>query len=366
MPATPTTNRQLDDSTVLRPATQRTRRGGVIRRVLRWLRNGAGALAVLLVAAIAAGQVQQHRLTRAHPAPGQMIDVGGHNLHVIRAGHGPTVVFENGPGGMALDWTLVQPQIARSASTFAYDRGGIAWSDPGPRPRDITTLVDELHHALHAADAPAPYVLVGHSFGGLVVRAFAYTYPDEVAGLVLLDAAHEDQLAMYPTAYADKYGKMTATMSRMRPVFAAANASGIPALLASRHPSAVADRLPDHVGRSRRAIGLVDGSQAAAVVDEMAALADGFASVRSIRRPLGDLPVVVVTRENVVGEEAGVPAGLEHEVHAAWLRMQRDLTTISTNSRLLVAKNSSHDIHLDRPDIVIDAVQSVLTQITAS
>lgn len=83
---------------------------------------------------------------------------------------------------MALDWAHVQPRIARQTGTFAHDWAGIAWSDPGPRPRDIKTLVDELHRALHAADAPAPHVLVGHSFGGLVVRAFAYTHPTRSPG----------------------------------------------------------------------------------------------------------------------------------------------------------------------------------------
>jgi pimeloyl-ACP methyl ester carboxylesterase len=344
------------------PRPPRWRRA--IRRGLRWLRNGSLAIVVILLAAAAVGQLQQARLQRAHPASGELIDVGGHRLHVIRSGGGPTIVLENGPGGMALDWTLVKNELADEVTTVAYDRAGTGWSEVGPRPRDVATLVEELHTALAASGSPAPYVLVGHSFGGLIVRAYAYTYPDEVAGLVLVDAAHEDQFDIYPAAYAAKADNLATAMGRLRGVYRAVTGSGIPALFANSFPDPVADRLPAEVATARRAVTLMDSSHATTATDEMVALADSLDHVRRIRRPLGDLPVVVIRHGRPIGEEAGVPAGLEEQVEAAWRRMQDDLATISTDSRLVVAEDSGHDIHLERPELVTDAILDVVGRAT--
>ena len=345
-----------------RPQPPRWRRA--VRRGRRWLRNGLLTIVVLLLAAAAVGQVQQVRLQRGHPAVGELIDVGGHRLHVIRSGDGPTVVFENGPGGMALDWTLVQNQLVDQVTTVAYDRAGMGWSEVGPRPRDVATIVEELHTALAASESPAPYVLVGHSYGGLIVRAYAYTYPDEVAGLVLVDAAHEDQFDIYPAAYAAKADNLAKTMGRLRGVYRAVTGSGIPALFAGSFPDPVADRLPTEAATARRAVTLMDSSHATTATDEMVALADSLDHVRRIRAPLGDLPVVVIRHGRTMGPEAGVPAGLEDEVEAAWGRMQDDLTTISTDSRLVVADGSGHDIHLERPELVTDAIRDVVARAT--
>jgi pimeloyl-ACP methyl ester carboxylesterase len=286
------------------------------------------------------------------------VQVGDHRLHVMRSGSGPTVVFENGPGGIGLDWSLVVPEVAGFASTVAYDRAGLGWSEPTEGPRDIATLVDELKSMLGATGAEPPYVLVGHSYGGLIVRAFAYTYPEDVAGLVLVDAAHEDQFDFYPEEYAAKGQNMGQMMARLRFVFRLANGSGIPALLNVSAP--IADKLPDEIGAARAAVGLMDSSQAVATTDEMAALLLSFDHVRSIREPLGDIPVRIITHGRAPGAEAGIPPGLEVEVEAAWHEMQRDLLNISADSRLEVASRSGHDIHVEQPEPVIDAIREIL------
>jgi pimeloyl-ACP methyl ester carboxylesterase len=371
---TPTATATPPSTASATPTTTRPdrRRGGSRRRrsagrVRRWARRGVLGLLVFLVAVTAAGQLQQFRLQRIHVAPGEQVDVGGHRLHVLRTGEdGPTVVFENGPGGMALDWAHVQPVIARETATFSYDRAGLGWSDAGPRPRDVSTLVDELHRGLEASGTRPPYVLVGHSFGGLLVRAYAATYPAEVAGLVLVDAAHEDQLRRYPEAYARKAGDLAEAMGRLRTVYGAVTASGVPALFAPWFPDPVAAKLPEQVAAARRAAPLLDASHATTVTDEMGALAEGFDQVRRLRRDLGDLPVVVIRHGDPLGADAGVPPGLEDEVEAAWRSMQDDLTTISAQGRLVVADGSGHDIHLERPDVVIDAIRDVVARIAAS
>lgn len=121
------------------------------------------------------------------------MDVGGYRLHVEIGGIGsPVVVLDAGLGGSSETWSEVFEPVSRFTSVVAYDRAGVGRSDPGPVPRTSSTIVGELHRLLQESGVPPPYVLVGHSFGGLNVRLFAHRYPDEVAGLVLVDATHED------------------------------------------------------------------------------------------------------------------------------------------------------------------------------
>ncbi len=129
---------------------------------------------------------------------GRMVDVGGYRLHINCAGRGnPTVVLIAGSGDFSFDWSLVQPDVSRVTRVCSYDRAGIAWSDPGPTPRTMRQDAYELHKLLGAARVKGPYVLVGHSIGGLIARVYAEQYPDEVAGVVLVDPTHEDTTLMY-------------------------------------------------------------------------------------------------------------------------------------------------------------------------
>jgi pimeloyl-ACP methyl ester carboxylesterase len=334
-----------------------------IRRLGRRVRNILLLIPPLLLVTVLAGQVQQIRLARAYPPSGEMVSLGQHRLHVIKAGEGPTVVFENGPGGVGLDWSLVASEVAKSAMAVSYDRAGLGWSEPTPGSRDILTLVEELKRMLDAIEATAPYVLVGHSYGGLIVRAFAYMHPEEVAGLVLVDAAHEDQLDYYPTEYAAKARDMGRMMARLRGVYRVVVGSGIPALLSSPQSGPGAGFLPDELLAARHAATQSDSSHAVASTDEMAALLVSLDQVRELRRPLGDIPVRIITHGRPPGREAGVPPGLEDEVEAAWLQMQRDLLSISDNSSLVTAEGSGHDIHLESPDVVIEAIDAVISEV---
>ena len=131
--------------------------------------------------------------TTSHPKPlGRLVDLGGHRLHVNCTGKGsPTVVVENGLGDFSLDWTLVQARVSAFTRICTYDRAGYAWSDAGPKPRTFAQLNLELRDALSKLGERGPFVLVGHSYGGPVMRNFAVIYPHDVAGMVLVDAAHE-------------------------------------------------------------------------------------------------------------------------------------------------------------------------------
>src|SRR4051812_29797454 len=135
--------------------------------------------------------------------PGQLFDVGGHRLHLHCLGaSGPAVVFDAALGASSISWTYVAPQVATFALACMFDRAGFAWSEAGPLPRSTPRIVEELRALLVAAGINPPYVLVGHSFGGLTARLFLHRYPREVAGLVLLDPAYPEDWATPSAAHA--------------------------------------------------------------------------------------------------------------------------------------------------------------------
>jgi pimeloyl-ACP methyl ester carboxylesterase len=131
--------------------------------------------------------------SRNHPPPGRLVDVGGYSLHISCLGNGtPTVILDALFPGTVSNWAWVQPEIAKTTRVCADDRAGLGWSDSGPMPRDAVQHAAELRTLLANAGVTGPYVLVGHSLGGLSVRMFADRYPDEVAGMVLVEASNPD------------------------------------------------------------------------------------------------------------------------------------------------------------------------------
>ena len=138
------------------------------------------------------------------PAPGALFDVGGHKLHLTCTGQGsPTVILETGLGSTSSAWALVQPAVASSTRACAYDRAGVGWSEAGPEPRDARQISSELHALLQGAGEVGPYVLIGHSNGGLYSRMYASMHPTDVAGLVLIEATPSDLLVRLPATRAD-------------------------------------------------------------------------------------------------------------------------------------------------------------------
>jgi pimeloyl-ACP methyl ester carboxylesterase len=167
------------------------------------MKRPAGILAASLGAAVAAAAceaVLERRERRRFPPPGQLVDVGGYRLHLVVMGQdqaGPTVILDGGMVSFSSNWAWVQPEVAKVVRVVACDRAGLGWSDPGPRPRDAGQSARELHAALEGLGITGPYVLAGHSYGALTVRAFAALYPEDLAGMVLVDGSHPDQWARF-------------------------------------------------------------------------------------------------------------------------------------------------------------------------
>ena len=169
-------------------------------RSARWLLYPV--LAVLAIASVGGGYqtVRESLEAKAYPPPGQLIDVGGHRLHLYCTGSGsPTVVLEPGHGGSSSDFGWIAPAVARETRVCVYDRAGHGWSDATDGPQDAAHIAADLHTLLERAHVPGPYVLAGHSFGGLYVQSFAAQFPDQVAGMVLLDSTAPNPGPAQPT-----------------------------------------------------------------------------------------------------------------------------------------------------------------------
>jgi len=154
-------------------------------------------LSLIAVIGLLYEQQAEKRDRELYPPPGQLLDMGGYRLHLHCKGKGPTVVLEYGQQGSYTDWYRVQPQLAEFARVCVYDRGGYGWSDPSPKSRVPSVMADELHTLLHSAGAAPPYILVGHSFGGLNTLMFAHKFPTEIAGVVLVDASLPEMMSRF-------------------------------------------------------------------------------------------------------------------------------------------------------------------------
>src|SRR5215210_2172739 len=164
------------------------------RRLLRRIGKALLWLVVALLVLAVAGAIYQAIATklaeRAYPPPGEMVDVGGYSLHINCVGQGsPTVVLDAGSGGFSAQWVRVQREVSGTTRVCSYDRAGMGWSEMGPDPRDARQITSELHTLLNKAGIEGPFVLVGHSFGGMYMQTYAARYPDEVEGVALVDSS---------------------------------------------------------------------------------------------------------------------------------------------------------------------------------
>lgn len=272
------------------------------------------------------------------PPPGKLIDLGGYRLHMNCQGTGsPTVILEAGLGDWSSHWAAVQKLVRNDTRVCSYDRAGYGWSDPGPRPRDSQHIVSELHALLEKADIAPPYILVGHSFGGLTVRLFASTYRGEVAGLVLVDASHPESLPYRRNESGD--GPSLAQANQMmviRPIEAEALAV----------PPEAEPAINDNLLRTK---------SRATARGEYRALGMSVLEIEQAP-PFGDLPLVVISR----GKREW-PAGEEGDAKERdWQAEQQQLGKLSRLGSTIVAAHSGHHIQIDEPDVVAGAIRSML------
>jgi pimeloyl-ACP methyl ester carboxylesterase len=290
---------------------------------MRWRRAALFAAAAMGSAATVQ-QVLTVRDRRRYPAPGLLVHVDGRRIHLqVRGAEsaGPTVVLEAGMGSFSPNWYWVQEELAPVVRSVSYDRAGLGWSRRSRRPRDSQTIAMELRDALREAAIEPPYVLAGHSFGGLPVRAFADLYPELTAGLVLVDASHPDQWVRWPTPHADRILEVS------QRIFGWLGWLGV--LRALNLSRGITAGLPARQAAELRAGAALPGFAAT----EAAQIRSWSVSREQLNAagPLGDLPLAVLA----VSEQ---PLGGE-----LLTALQRELAELTQDSSFEVVQGASHE-----------------------
>lgn len=341
---------------------------------LKWAALVVGAAASVGAAYQAA---ETWRDSRAYPLPGELVDVGGHRLHLIRRGAGgPAVVLDAGLAGFSLDWGLVYPEVARFTTVCAYDRAGYGWSERGPVPRTSARIVDELHTLLRTAGVEPPYVLVGHSFGGYNVRLFADRYPDEVAGMVLVDVSHEDTSNRLSPELRRGYERFERAEVPLLRLGGLLTRFGVVRLAVGRGWLTLLnsfDALPRRKREMARAMRYRPSFFATSSAEDVH-FSESGEQVRG-KGNIGCKPLVVLTGAG--DEDLGASplpfldtARLTRALHAMValkIETHRELArALSTNGTHIVTERSGHLIQLSEPELVVDAIRRVVAEARAA
>ena len=325
-----------DGSAGSKPAP-RSKRGARAVRIL-------GGVALLVVAAVAVASLYEGvagKVGGVVAPAGRLVDIGGYRLHIDCQGKGsPTVVMDAGLGGASLDWSLVQPSLQETTRVCVYDRAGMGWSDARSAVPSPSRLADELHTLLANSGETGPFVLVGHSLAGKNVRLFAAAYPDEVSGMVLVDARSE--LIDKQMSAADTEG-FNAALKAQASVFSLARKVGLVRLLGA---VVIGQPLLSQPIAARMALLETEPTAVEEALAEGVSRSNDDAALSTAS--LGSLPLVVIAAEQNMTSLAG------------WAAAQEATARLSTNGRLVVAKGSGHYVQLEQPGLVVAAVKEVV------
>ena len=329
------------------------------------------------ILALAGYEYVGHKMDeQKYPPVGRMIKVSDYSLHVIDRGTGgPTVVVDPGMGCNSLSWGLVYPEIAKFTRVMVIDRAGYTWSDASPLERTSENIVQEMHAMLQNSGIPGPYILVGHSFGGGNVRLYASKYPDDVAGVILVDSIHEDVYKEGSIFNKQPLPAEESFMTRSKKYLESwkkyfEDYLGI-------HDLMTADKMQEYQERNklypeevqynypatRRLIQFTQAKNA-----EFANLKQSLQQIKDDGGLLGDKPLTVIMagKKRTIEEFRGLLTQEEIDQHGDvfWPELQADLAAKSLRGKLIIAQNSGHEIPNEQPEIIVQAVREMIHELT--
>jgi pimeloyl-ACP methyl ester carboxylesterase len=329
------------------------------RRTRIVLKSLALLIATALVAGIVYEQLGRRRERARFPQIGRSVDIGGRTLNIFCSGAGaPPVIFESGGPGPGLEWEAFQPEAAKFTQACWYDRAGEGWSDPGPFPRTSNAIAQDLHELLKRAGVQAPYVFAGASFGGLNSRVYGGLYPHQVAGMILIDSAHEDELRRAPKFFLGR----TAPRFLWHPLQLAFEAAGFVGLLRLTQSSPAQSKDFSQMTRDEIMTALRQrpksfvGNVSVGIV-----LPESYAEAASVTK-LGDFPLVVLTAGKSL--DFG-DAELNREAAAyqqVWIHeIQPKLLGLSTHGRQIVVQHANHGSIPQ--ELIISSIHNVVMEV---
>jgi pimeloyl-ACP methyl ester carboxylesterase len=325
----------------------------------------SGLLFILLLAVPAWGQPSDAQAWwgRYHAGVRAVALPDGRHLNLFCEGKGgPVVVLEGGLGPGAWDWRKVQGAIAPDTQVCSYDRAGYFGSDPAEDARDAGAEADDLAALLKAAHVPAPYVLVGHSYGGLIVRMFAFRHPREVAGLVLLEPSAEYQTQRVMAVAPDVVPILSDDEARLAACAAHPRPAALEGKCLLRPPPR--DLPPQEAAKFA---GLEDPAYAETMLRETRSLSTVTSDeVKAEKKPLGAIPVLLLEQGNGFANLPGIPPAESEALWVIWHQMHVEMQEISRASELLIVPHTGHEIQVERPDAVIAGVAAVLRKARAA
>ena len=327
--------------------------------MLRWVKRIALVIVGLIVVVVLAGviyeQIMRARAKSEFPVQGRLLDIGGRRMQIDCRGTGtPTVVFEAGLDTIgSLSWSAVQDAVAATTRACAYSRAGVMWSEPRTQKFEPDGVARDLHALLAAAGEHAPYVMVGHSLGGPYIMTFTRLYPQEVAGLVFVDASHPDQIKRLNQAIGKEMDRGTGMLKTAN----ALSWTGITRLISSQSEDGSAPR------QARLGSTAYISSSIGAALEEGESLDATLAAAGQLRQ-LGDRPIVVLTATKplptAVLKTVQMTPEQGQRMQAEWKLLHDDEASWSHHSRHELVPEATHYIQFDKPDVVITAVKEVV------
>lgn len=326
----------------------------------RWIYRILFVSSALLLCAIVAGFVYQSvedaEDKRLYHPPGQLIDIGGYHLHLYCVGEGSPAVILHWP--YFLSWYAVQPEIAKFTRACTVDSAGIGWSDSGPSPRDADQVSKELNLVLTRGNVSPPYILIGHSRGAFYLRVYATRFHNDVAGMVLVDPEHEDTLKRIPEF---SLSPTVRAELRLGPLLTRIGFVRLAGLCGARNwVEGSGQAIPPEIEKMSVAVECRT-SFVQSEADYQWALEPSAEEAR-ISGTLGNIPLVVISRDPSYypSRDNESSKASDIRVEEIWADLQREQLKLSSNSKQIIAKGAGHGVPSQRPDVIIDAVQSLV------